>query len=180
MVVHSSKYDLLVKLLLIGDSGVGKSCLLMRYSDDSFTTSFITTIGIDFKVKTIEVDGKRVKLQIWDTAGQERFHVRNWMRQIQQHASPNVNKILIGNKCDVDPSERAVTKEQGEALAAEYGVQFFETSAKSNLNVEEAFRSIAVDVQKRLAECDSDRLDVANESRIKLDEQTARPSEGCC
>ncbi|CAK4720815.1 unnamed protein product [Aphanomyces euteiches] len=201
MVVHSSKYDLLVKLLLIGDSGVGKSCLLMRYSDDSFTTSFITTIGIDFKVKTIEVDGKRVKLQIWDTAGQERFrtittayyrgamgillvydvtddhsfqNVRNWMRQIQQHASPNVNKILIGNKCD------AVTKEQGEALAAEYGVQFFETSAKSNLNVEEAFRSIAVDVQKRLAECDSDRLDVANESRIKLDEQTARPSEGCC
>ncbi|OQS03284.1 Rab8 family GTPase [Thraustotheca clavata] len=205
--VHSSKYDLLVKLLLIGDSGVGKSCLLMRYSDDSFTSSFITTIGIDFKVKTIDVDGKRVKLQIWDTAGQERFrtittayyrgamgillvydvtddhsfqNVRNWMRQIQQHASPNVNKILIGNKCDVDPSERVVTKQQGEELAAEYGVQFFETSAKSNLNVEEAFRSIAVDVQKRLAECESDRLDVANERKIKLDDHSDRASEGCC
>ncbi|OQR87613.1 Rab8 family GTPase [Achlya hypogyna] len=205
--VHSSKYDLLVKLLLIGDSGVGKSCLLMRYSDDSFTSSFITTIGIDFKVKTIDVDGKRVKLQIWDTAGQERFrtittayyrgamgillvydvtddhsfqNVRNWMRQIQQHASPNVNKILIGNKCDVDPSERVVTTQQGEELAAEYGVQFFETSAKSNLNVEEAFRSIAVDVQKRLAECESDRLDVANERKIKLDDHENRASEGCC
>ena len=115
--------------------GVGKSCLLMRYSDDSFTSSFITTIGIDFKVKTITIDGKRVKLQIWDTAGQERFrtittayyrgamgillvydvtdmhsfqNVRNWMRQIQQHASANVNKILIANKSDVAESERAV------------------------------------------------------------------------
>ena len=71
--VNKTRYDLLVKLLLIGDSGVGKSCLLMRYSDDSFTSSFITTIGIDFKVKTINLDGKRIKLQIWDTAGQEKF-----------------------------------------------------------------------------------------------------------
>ena len=67
------KYDHLVKLLLIGDSGVGKSCLLLRFSDDQFTNSFITTIGIDFKVKTVELESKRVKLQIWDTAGQERF-----------------------------------------------------------------------------------------------------------
>ena len=67
------KYDHLVKLLLIGDSGVGKSCLLLRFSDDQFTASFITTIGIDFKIRTIELEGKRIKLQIWDTAGQERF-----------------------------------------------------------------------------------------------------------
>ncbi|KAF2965866.1 hypothetical protein GQX73_g7694 [Xylaria multiplex] len=66
-------YDFLIKLLLIGDSGVGKSCCLLRFSEDSFTPSFITTIGIDFKIRTIELDGKRVKLQIWDTAGQERF-----------------------------------------------------------------------------------------------------------
>eukprot|EP01097_Dermamoeba_algensis_P006746 TRINITY_DN420_c0_g1_i4.p1 TRINITY_DN420_c0_g1~~TRINITY_DN420_c0_g1_i4.p1 ORF type:complete len:135 (-),score=16.19 TRINITY_DN420_c0_g1_i4:474-878(-) len=66
-------YDYLIKLLLIGDSGVGKSCLLLRFSDDSFTPSFITTIGIDFKIRTIELDGKKIKLQIWDTAGQERF-----------------------------------------------------------------------------------------------------------
>ena len=71
--MQPKKHDLLVKLLLIGDSGVGKSCLLLRYSDESFTSSFITTIGIDFKVKTITVDQKRIKLQIWDTAGQERF-----------------------------------------------------------------------------------------------------------
>lgn len=66
-------YDHLVKLLMIGDSGVGKSCLLLRFSDDSFNNNFITTIGIDFKLKTVELDGSRVKLQIWDTAGQERF-----------------------------------------------------------------------------------------------------------
>ena len=71
--VKSPNYDYLIKLLLIGDSGVGKSCLLLRFCDDSFTPSFITTVGIDFKIKTVDVDGKRAKLQIWDTAGQERF-----------------------------------------------------------------------------------------------------------
>jgi small GTP-binding protein len=133
---RAAKYDYLIKLLLIGDSGVGKSCLLLRYSDDSFTSSFITTIGIDFKIKSILIGDSKVKLQIWDTAGQERFrtittayyrgamgillvydvsdensftNVRNWMRQIDQNAAENVNRILIGNKADVDaenPSER--------------------------------------------------------------------------
>ena len=109
--------------------GVGKSCLLLRYSDDSFTSSFITTIGIDFKIKSILINESKVKLQIWDTAGQERFrtittayyrgamgillvydvtdetsfsNVRNWMRQIDQNAAENVNRLLIGNKCDMD------------------------------------------------------------------------------
>jgi Ras-related protein Rab-8A len=68
-----ANYDELIKLLLIGDSGVGKSCLLLRFSDDTFTTSFITTIGIDFKIRIIELDNRLIKLQIWDTAGQERF-----------------------------------------------------------------------------------------------------------
>ena len=73
MEVHRKLTSSQIKLLLIGDSGVGKSCCLLRFSEDSFTPSFITTIGIDFKIRTIELDGKRVKLQIWDTAGQERF-----------------------------------------------------------------------------------------------------------
>ena len=108
--------------------GVGKSCLLLRFCDDSFTPSFITTIGIDFKIRTIELAGKRIKLQIWDTAGQERFrtittayyrgamgilvvydvtdersfnNVRNWIKNIEQFASEGVCKILIGNKCDI-------------------------------------------------------------------------------
>ncbi|KAH1231316.1 Ras-related protein RABE1c [Glycine max] len=187
-------YDYLIKLLLIGDSGVGKSCLLLRFSDGSFTTSFITTIGIDFKIRTIELDGKRIKLQIWDTAGQERFRtittayyrgamgillvydvtdeasfnsnllsllgfcypdIRNWIRNIEQHASDNVNKILVGNKADMDESKRAVPTSKGQALADEYGIKFFETSAKTNMNVEEVFFSIARDIKQRLADTDS-------------------------
>ncbi|XP_010535535.1 PREDICTED: ras-related protein RABE1c [Tarenaya hassleriana] len=183
-------YDYLIKLLLIGDSGVGKSCLLLRFSDGSFTTSFITTIGIDFKIRTIELDGKRIKLQIWDTAGQERIispqllfsftfytayyrgamgillvydvtdessfnNIRNWIRNIEQHASDNVNKILVGNKADMDESKRAVPTSKGQALADEYGIKFFETSAKTNLNVEEVFFSIAKDIKQRLADTDS-------------------------
>jgi len=172
----SSSYDFLIKLLLIGDSGVGKSCLLLRFSDDSFTTSFITTIGIDFKIKTITLDGKRIKLQIWDTAGQERFrtittayyrgamgillvydvtdeqsfqNIRNWIRNIEQHAADNVNKVLIGNKADM-LSEKVVETERGQQLADEYGIKFFETSAKSNQNVVESFTSIATEIKKRL------------------------------
>ena len=169
-------YDYLVKLLLIGDSGVGKSCLLLRFSDDSFTTSFITTIGIDFKIRTIEENGKRLKLQIWDTAGQERFrtittayyrgamgillvydvtdeqsfnNIRNWMRQIQQHASENVNKLLIGNKCDM-LDKKVVETARGQGLADEFGIKFYETSAKKNMNVDQAFTDIARDVMLRL------------------------------
>jgi len=149
---QAQTFDMQIKLLMIGDSGVGKTCLLLRYANDSFSPTFITTIGIDFKIKTIELGGKVVKLQIWDTAGQERFrtittsyfrgaqgillvydvtdrgsfeNIKNWVGQIQQHADFNVNKILIGNKCDVDPSEIAVKSEEGKKLADDYGIQFF-------------------------------------------------------
>lgn len=161
-------YDLLFKLLLIGDSGVGKTCVLFRFSDDSFNSSFISTIGIDFKIKTIELDGKKIKLQIWDTAGQERFHtittsyyrgatgimlvydvtqarsfenINKWLRNIDDHASNDVVKMLIGNKCDME-DKRCIARARGEALAREHGIPFFETSAKNNINVEKAFFEI--------------------------------------
>jgi Ras-related protein Rab-8A len=162
-------------LLLIGDSGVGKSCLLLRFSDDSFTPSFITTIGIDFKIRTIELDGKKIKLQIWDTAGQERFrtittayyrgamgillvydvtdektfsNIRNWIRNIEQHATESVNKMLIGNKCDME-DEKVVDAARGKALADEYDIKFLETSAKTNHNVDLAFVTLAKDIKAR-------------------------------
>lgn len=142
-------------------------------------TCFTHIHSIDFKIKTIELDGKRIKLQIWDTAGQERFrtittayyrgamgillvydvtdeqsfqNIRNWIRTLEQHAADNVDKILIGNKCDVDSSEKVIETERGVRLASEYKINFFETSAKSNINVNEAFYSIATDIKKRLVD----------------------------
>lgn len=165
-----------IKLLMIGDSGVGKTCLLLRYANDSFSPTFITTIGIDFKIKNVDIEGKRVKLQIWDTAGQERFRtittsyfrgaqgivlvydvtdrrsfesIRNWISQIQQHADVHVNKILVGNKCDM-LDEKVVSTEEGQKLAKEFGMEFWEASAKNCVNVEQSFLSIAKSVKDRL------------------------------
>jgi len=175
MTARAPTYDYLIKLLMIGDSGVGKSCLLLRFSDDSFTTNFITTIGIDFKIKTVEIEGRVMKLQIWDTAGQERFrtittayyrgamgvlliydvtneqsflNIRNWIRNIEQHASESVQKILIGNKSDMT-QDKVITTERGLELADEYGIKFFETSAKTDANVKKAFLAIATDIVEK-------------------------------
>ncbi|CAG9466549.1 unnamed protein product [Pedinophyceae sp. YPF-701] len=170
----------LVRLLLIGDSGVGKSCLLLRFTENSFQSSFVTTIGIDFKTKVVNIDNRSVKLQIWDTAGQERFrtitsayyrgaqgilmvyditdersfeNIRHWVKNIEQHAAGNVDRILVGNKSDGE-ADRAVSTARGQALADEFGILFFETSAKDNKNVAEAFLGVGKKVLKRMAQAD--------------------------
>ncbi|KAG1680220.1 Ras-related protein Rab-8A [Nymphon striatum] len=130
---------------------------------------------LTFKIRTIELDGKKIKLQIWDTAGQERFrtittayyrgamgimlvyditneksfeNIKNWIRNIEEHASADVEKMILGNKCDV--AERKVSKDRGEQLAIEYGIKFMETSAKASINVEEAFISLARDIKTKM------------------------------
>ena len=170
------KYDHLFKLLIIGESGVGKTCLLLRFTDDSFTANHLTTIGIDFKIKIINLENKLIKLQIWDTAGQERFrtitktyykgahgiiltydvtdetsfkNIKNWIKQIEQNAQNTVCKVLVGNKCD--KPDRKVSEEQGKALAQEYGMPFFETSAKSNQNVTETFTFLTREILEKNA-----------------------------
>ncbi|KAJ7990305.1 hypothetical protein DPEC_G00298930 [Dallia pectoralis] len=168
------EYDYLFKLLLIGDSGVGKSCLLLRFADDTYTESYISTIGVDFKIRTIEMEGKMVKLQIWDTAGQERFrtitssyyrgahgiiivydvtdqesfnNVKQWLEEIDRYACENVCKLLVGNKCDL-VSKKVVNSVTGQELALSLKMPFLETSAKSADNVEKSFLTMASNIQK--------------------------------
>jgi len=167
-------YDYLFKLVLIGDSGVGKSCLLLRFADDNFTDSYISTIGVDFRFRTITVDKKIVKLQIWDTAGQERFrtitsayyrgadgiimvydvtssesfdHVEEWLIEVDRYANENTSKLLIGNKADLI-DERQVSDDTAHKFADKLGIPFLETSAKTATNVDAAFLTMAKELIK--------------------------------
>uniref|UniRef100_F7D5W1 small monomeric GTPase n=1 Tax=Ornithorhynchus anatinus TaxID=9258 RepID=F7D5W1_ORNAN len=189
-------------LLLIGDSGVGKTCLLFRFSEDAFNTTFISTIGIDFKIRTIELDGKKIKLQIWDTAGQERFrtittayyrgamgimlvyditneksfdNIKNWIRNIEEHASSDVERMILGNKCDMN-DKRQVSKERGEKLAIDYGIKFLETSAKSSINVEEAFFTLARDIMTKLNRKMNDSSSSGAGGPVKITENRSKKS----
>jgi len=168
--------EFLFKLLLIGDSGVGKSCLLLRFSDGTFNESFISTIGVDFKIKTIELDGKKIKLQIWDTAGQERFqtitssyyrgahgiilvyditdprsfdNINKWLKEIDTHSGGPVLKLLVGNKCDLE-AQRAVPVAKGQELANTLQIPFIETSAKSVIRVDEAFLTLIKNIRDQV------------------------------
>jgi len=171
------EYDYLFKLLLIGDSGVGKSCLLLRFADDTYTQSYISTIGVDFKIRTIDLDGKTVKLQIWDTAGQERFrtitssyyrgahgiiivydvtdresfnNVKHWIQEIEKYAADGVKKLLVGNKCDL-ASKKVVSYDEAKELADSYQINFMETSAKNSHNVEDTFSMMAAEIKQKIA-----------------------------
>lgn len=176
MATNTRSYDYLFKLLLIGDSGVGKTSILFKFSEDTFSPAFISTIGIDFKIRTIEVDGRKIKLQVWDTAGQERFktittayyrgamgimlvydvsnlksfeNISNWIRNIEMHATQDVELMILGNKCDI-ADKRQITREKGEQLALQHSIKFLETSAKANINIEEAFFTLARDIKLKM------------------------------
>ncbi len=197
--------DYLFKLLLIGDSGVGKSCLLLRFADDTYTESHISTIGVDFKIRTVELDGKVIKLQIWDTAGQERFrtitssyyrgahgiivvydvtdeesfnNVKTWLNEINRYANENVNKLLVGNKSDLT-SKKVVDHATAKAFADEIGIPFLETSAKSADNVEQAFMTMAQEIKKQMA---SQPAMNSKPNTVRPGEGRALPSgkSGCC
>ena len=165
----SPESDFVIKILLLGDSEVGKSCFLMRYSDNVFVENYITTIGLDYKLKTVKLDsGKTIKVQLWDTAGQDKYrtiaknyykgshgilllyditkmtsfeNIREWIRDIKEEVSEKAIICLIGNKIDLTDN-RKISKEKGEELAEEYKIPFFEASAKSGENVDEVFKAL--------------------------------------
>jgi len=186
---------------------VGKSSLLVRFADNHFSGNYITTIGVDFKIRTIEIQGERVKLQIWDTAGQERFrtitstyyrgthgvivvydvtsgesfaNVKRWLHEIDQNCDV-VNRILVGNKND-DPDRKVVLTEDARRFADQMGILLFETSAKDNINVEEMFRAITELVLKSKKD-QKERLEDPRTDRVKLGGRPmTKPAKGskCC
>jgi Ras-related protein Rab-1A len=172
MTTLGPEYDYLFKLIIIGDSGIGKSCLLNRFSEDVYTDSYISTIGVDFKIRTIEVNGRVCKLQIWDTAGQERFRTitssyyrgahgiilvfditnpesfmncEMWLTEVQRYASEQVKIILVGTKSDLT-EKRKVAFADAQEFAIRHGMEYIETSAKTAINVESAFLNLAKDL----------------------------------
>ncbi|KAI3990471.1 hypothetical protein MKX01_023251 [Papaver californicum] len=201
----SNEYDYLFKLLLIGDSSVGKSCLLLRFSDDSFVESHISTIGVDFKISTLELEGKTVKLQIWDTAGQERFrtitssyyrgahgiiivydvtekesfdNVKQWLIEIDRYANDTVCKLLVGNKCDLI-EEKEVETETAKALADNLGISFLETSAKDSINVEQIFLTMAAEIKKRTGTQQPTSNKKVTKT-VQMNGQPIQPRSNCC
>ena len=197
----SQDYDYLFKVLLLGDSDVGKSSLILRYTDETFNSKLVNSIGVDFKMKKKEIDGKVIKVQIWDTAGHERFRsitysyyrganaiiivfdlsdkksfvsITEWLKQIEKHAKENVFKFLVGNKSDL-VEERKVTYEEAKQYADEHELPYIETSAKEGININELFDS---SIKSFLTNSKS----FGGEKNIKLNSQSTNSSERgiCC
>jgi Ras-related protein Rab-1A len=175
--------------------------------DDAFTESYISTIGVDFRFRTVKIENKVVKLQIWDTAGQERFrtitsayyrgadgivmvydmtsmesfdHVNDWLKEVNRYAAPGTVKLLVGNKCD-RINDRVVTSEQAQEFAADLGIPFLETSAKSAKNVEEAFITMAGQlIQQRVAAAGASSPKDATKSTTGIDLSAVTASSNCC
>ena len=194
--------DHIFKVLIIGDSSVGKSNILLRFSDNIFHDTFLPTIGVDFKIRNVKMGDQTVKLNIWDTAGQERFktitstyykgahgiivvyditdresfnNVSNWLNEVKKHAGSQVVKLLVGNKCDLE-DERVVSSKEGQEFADSIGVGFLETSAKQSVNIDESFMTLTKQVYELLPDTEKkqeEKLDPRNMKRKK-------ESGGCC
>jgi len=170
-------YDYLFKIVLIGDSGVGKSNILTRFTKNEFNLESKTTIGVEFATKTMSAEGKVIKAQIWDTAGQERYraitsayyrgavgallmyditkyqtfaNVEKWFEELRNNAESNIVVMLVGNKSDLKPL-RAVSQEEATAFAEKHGIAFIETSALDSSNVELAFHKVITEIYQNLS-----------------------------
>jgi small GTP-binding protein len=203
---RDDSYDFLFKIVLIGDSGVGKSNLLSRFTRSEFNLESKSTIGVEFATRSIQVDGKITKAQIWDTAGQERYraitsayyrgavgallvydiakhltfeNIERWLRELRDHADQNIVIMIVGNKSDLRHL-RAVSVEEAKEFAEKHRLSFIETSALDSTNVETAFRSILTDiyhiVSQKVVPDDKSAPAISEGGRINLDENR-KPDE---
>ncbi|KAG5514854.1 hypothetical protein RHGRI_036039 [Rhododendron griersonianum] len=183
--------EYLFKIVVIGDSAVGKSNLLSRFARDEFDLHSKATVGVEFQTQVLEVEGKEVKAQVWDTAGQERFRavtsayyrgafgallvyditrrttfdsIKRWLDELNIHCDTTVARILVGNKCDLE-NIRDVSIDEGKSLAQEEGLFFIETSALDSTNVNAAFeiviRQIYNDVSRKVLNSDSYKAELS-------------------
>ena len=175
--MEGSEPDFLLKIVLIGDSGVGKTNLLSRFARDQFNPDSKSTIGVEFATKTLDIEGKTVKAQIWDTAGQERYRaitsayyrgaigalllyditasltfnsLTRWLQELRENADSNIVVMLVGNKCDLQEL-RAVSKDEGVGFAQSENLLFIETSARDATNVQESFTTLITEIVHRLS-----------------------------
>lgn len=195
-----------IKILTLGDASVGKTCILLRFADNMFPLQTMPTIGIEFKSKDVNVKGKNLRLQIWDTAGQERYHrtltssiyrrangillvfdltdresfthVSMWMSQIREKAEGNVSIVLVGNKADLS---KTTDFPDAVRLAESYNIPFFVTSAKTGLNIENVFMTLA-DIIVQNDPTIGAQQDVKNPSVIKPapGKSPSNSEGGCC
>jgi small GTP-binding protein len=206
----SEKENMVAKILTIGESGVGKTCILLRYTDNKFIKHHLTTIGIDYKTKDVNINGKSIKLKIWDTAGQERFRnitqqyykgadgivlvfdltdrnsfekVREWMKQIQSYTQrESIAIVLLGNKCDAE--NKAVLVKEANDIASEYNMKFFETSAMNNINIEESFKQLSTEIMKikesKNANYDNTPQNLSQQLKPVDKNEKREKKRGCC
>ncbi|XP_049826419.1 ras-related protein Rab-43 [Aethina tumida] len=192
---NEESFDFLFKIVLIGDCGTGKTCVVQRFKNGTFIERHGNTIGVDFSMKTVMVDGKKVKLQIWDTAGQERFRtitqsyyrsangviivyditkrssllsVARWVEEVRRYSGNSVLLALVGNKADLE-TLREVEFEEAETMSQYMPEVLFvlEASAKDNSNIEEAFMCLATELKRRH---DNGMLDQDDEDTVRLGE----------
>ena len=209
---EDDSYDLLYKIIIVGDTCVGKSNILSRYIKNVFREDSKSTVGVELGNKLLKVKGTNTKLQIWDTAGQERYrsitssyykgshgcfivyditneqsfeNVEKWFEQVQKEGSKDVSIILVGNKCDLE-NERKVPKEKGEEKSKLLNIAFFETSALSNIKIEDIFTVIAENIYERTGgvknEDDDDDIEIINENEkpVNLAAQQPQEKKSCC
>ena len=202
----ANNYDKLFRYIIVGDMAVGKSCILLQFTDNKFRVQHELTIGVEFGAKTIELNNKTIKIQRWDTAGQEQFqaitrtyykgaigallvyditrrdtftHVTKWLEEVKSNSSKHICVILIGNKKDLE-DKRQVTYEEGESFARENGLMFLETSAKTAFNVVEAFNLSAQAILNNIEKTGVDPTENKNKMKIENKPQEPVKKGGCC
>ncbi|KAL9971066.1 hypothetical protein ACROYT_G023551 [Oculina patagonica] len=205
----AKNYDYLVKIVSVGDLGVGKSSIEIRFVENRFSPHLFSTIGCDLRIRFLKLGEKIIKLQIFHTQGQERFNtlptayyrgargilvvydvtneksfhnISKWMRKIEEHAIEDVEKILVANKCDLE-EERVITKERGEMLAQNHGIRYVETSALTGENIEQAFTLLTQDILNKvlLTPVKEENMKDGKDKKKRVNlKGSSSPHKSCC